>query len=73
MSRIQPAMSSATCFTMYQPACSIDQHLASKYGVFDQTSLRLALQRNSGLADTEMRKLSVCPRTTPKSWYAKFR
>lgn len=73
MSRIAPAMQSASCFTSYLPSCQIDQILAAKYGVNDQTSYRLALQRDMLRADHELRKLHVCKRTVPKKWYAKYR
>ena len=71
MSRIQPAMADSRCFTQYVPACQVDQVLAARYGVSDQTSYRMSLQRDMTVADKEQRKLYVCERTNPKSWLVK--
>lgn len=66
-------MSDARCATSYVPACALDQTLASRYGVTDQTSYRMALQRASLLAYNEQRKLYVCQPVNNRAWFKKNR
>lgn len=59
MSRIQPALSDARCFTSWLSSCAYDQTLQNKYKTPSDASFRSFLQHNALLAQDETRKMEV--------------